>query len=419
MAVSLPPLPTELLLKVIESERIPVDRKRLFSTMRVTCAELSSNLVHFFGSEYFRTIRVEISQSTFLQLRSISKGPLRVHFQDVVIGITTLFEQNFFETTSDETDASQCSWYSEGTFADMDVRYCECSFVESIVEFIADGSFSRMLCAALSGFSNLKTFTIAPPSAPDEFVKGKIIEINIRWSIACKVLLNAVLIGNFALEELSIPQGCEHPSMPLSALEMITAHWPQWPSPLLKLHLNLAYDPTDGTTRHVVCLCNELIRILVSSTMGVTLLSTLLRKLTTLMDLRLALRESPHYYFKALAKALPTTMGLHRLELSDISTRYRYIAMVLRTCKETLRSLTLSHVTFGEPENFDKMVMLCHYQLKLRESFFRGINAENKGLHFGHFNKRRPQTVEGLTTTPYFPDSSFLVTATGYRPIRV
>lgn len=227
MAASLPALPTELLLKVIKDEALPADQRHSYPALRATCVELNAKLVHFFGSKYLCTIKVELSPADFLQLGVISRGRMCVYVENIVFAVSTLFEQRFFESSSDKTDISQCSWYSEGTFADMDVCYCRCNFVEPIADFVADGSCSQMLCAAFSAFSNLRTFTIIPPRVSDSIVKGKIAEINSCWSLSCKVLLNAVLIENFALEQLSIARGYACSGIPLSALEMITAHWPK------------------------------------------------------------------------------------------------------------------------------------------------------------------------------------------------
>lgn len=56
-----------------------------------------------------------------------------------------------------------------------------------------------------------------------------------------------------------------------------------------------------------------------------------------------------------------------------------------------------------DEDNFVKIILLCSHQLKLRKCTIRGINAGNKGLYFGHFNKRRPQTAaEGLSKSAYF-----------------
>jgi hypothetical protein len=89
-------------------------------------------------------------------------------------------------------------------------------------------------------------------------------------------------------------------------------------------------------------------------------------------------------------------MGLQTLDLQNISTRSRYIVKFLESCKDTLRSFSLSHSTLVEPNNFEQLIRLCTYILRLRKCVFRGLNAGNKGLHFRRFNQLRPQTVEGL-----------------------
>ncbi|KAH3910304.1 hypothetical protein HBH56_149930 [Parastagonospora nodorum] len=201
--------------------------------------------------------------------------------------------------------------------------------------------------------------------------------------MSCKTLLAAALAGAIALEELSIECIPGNSRMPLSALEVIASNWPQWATSLVKLRLNLVNDLQED-----------------SFPMSVRMMTAHLVNFTALVRLQLSLLNIPALYFKQLAKALPI-MGLQTLDLQNISSRYRYIAKFLKSCKDTLRSFSLSQSTFVELKNFYQLIRQCTYRLELRKCNFRGSNAGDKGLHFGDFNELRPQTVEGLSHSPF------------------
>ncbi|KAH4333034.1 hypothetical protein HBI71_104510 [Parastagonospora nodorum] len=177
MAASLPSLPAELLLHIIEcgpdprllkggyrglpfhiSGIMPDNQRSMLIALRTTCVELNAKLAYFFGSKYLKDIIGSLSEPGLLRLQEISKGPLRVHVQRVTIAVSTLFQQHFYETDSDSTDATQCSWYSKSALEEMDVQYCECNFVESVAQFVADGSCSRLLRPVFSGLFKSKSF---------------------------------------------------------------------------------------------------------------------------------------------------------------------------------------------------------------------------------------------------------------------
>lgn len=278
---------------------------------------------------------------------------------------------------------------------DMDVQYCECYFIESVAQFVADGSCSCLLCPALSGLVNLKAFTIQPPRVDRDLIKTKSAEIQRRWFMSCKTLLVAALTGAIALEELSIERIPGNSRMPLSALEVIASNWPQWATSLVKLQLNFVNDIHEGMVRH-----QDRSKLTLSNHqdtfhMSVRMITAHLVRFTALAHLQLSLLNTPALYFKQLAKALPM-MGLQTLDVQNISTRYRYIVKFLSSCTDTLRSFSLSHSRLAERDNFEQSIRLCTYILKLRKCVFRSLNAGNQGLHLGRFNQSRPQTVEDL-----------------------
>jgi len=141
----------------------------------------------------------------------------------------------------------------------------------------------------------------------------------------------------------------------------------------------------------------QLTIVLVMYPLSVQLLTQLLRGLTALIDFEFSLRKSPVGYFKQLTKALQP-MNLQRLKIAHIKTRYRYLALFLRSCKATLRSLTLELITLNEHECFETILLLMIHELKLRDCAIRGMNAGDQGLCFHKFNLQRPHTDYNIPT---------------------
>jgi hypothetical protein len=86
--------------------------------------------------------------------------------------------------------------------------------------------------------------------------------------------------------------------------------------------------------------------------------------------------------------------NLHHLELCTIQTDFDNLGKILEPCKSTLRSLTLSHITFAVWENFPKLLNLLVDELNLTECAFRGLCVATSGLHFGRVNEQRPQALD-------------------------
>jgi len=246
MPPSLPGLPAELLLKIIETEALPEEQKRQFSRLRATCREINAKVVYFFGSKYFKKLKVKLNETGLLRLQAISRGPLRIHVHNMRIDVATLFDQVVFSHDSDTTDASLCSWYSDTAMGDMDIGNFKCEFNESVANFIMDGTCSQVLSPALLQFKNLKTFKINEPVVMGRMVKEKMEGIESRWLMASKVVLASAFAGIVALEQFSVEQVWQSLPMPLSALEVAAIHRPNWSTTLQKLQLDLVNDLKEG-----------------------------------------------------------------------------------------------------------------------------------------------------------------------------
>jgi hypothetical protein len=239
MAASLPGMPAELLLEIIESEPYAPDQKYLFTTLRATCSQINAKIVYFFGSRYVKHAEFSLSEASFLRLQAHSKSSLSVHLPRITIDGVTLFTERFREYDSDTTDSSQSSWYTKDQLKSIGVEKCIFTFSESIANFMVSGSCSQMLIAALPRFLNLKAFRISPPYYAGEMIAKKLQEIESRWLVASKILLAAVVAGNIGLEEFAIERGYDELQLPLSALDITAGHWSKSSSSLQRLQLEL------------------------------------------------------------------------------------------------------------------------------------------------------------------------------------
>jgi hypothetical protein len=172
MAASLPGLPAELLVKIVENEAIheamPFRQRLLLVEIRTTCREIHAKLIYFFGSRYLKDIEIKLAGLGMRKLQAIVDSPLRVHVRETTIDLMTLFKMRYLNDHPDTTDASQSSWYSSSAMCDMDISKCECSFNKDVANIIVDGSISQMLSPALSKFANLTSVSITPISSLTE-----------------------------------------------------------------------------------------------------------------------------------------------------------------------------------------------------------------------------------------------------------
>lgn len=125
--------------------------------------------------------------------------------------------------------------------------------------------------------------------------------------------------------------------------------------------------------------------------MYVQLLAQLFKKHPASIVVRLHLDNCPVDFFKELAKGMPHT-NLRRIKLSGITTRYKYLAVFLRSCESTLRSLTLDHVNLIKMTTSQSITRLMASELKLERCVLRGINVDGRSLRFGKINEMRPWT---------------------------
>lgn len=264
MAATLPGLPTELLLHIIEMEsEQPIQRhlskngstlpmqQRLFAALRATCAEIDIKLSHFFAAKHLTKIKASLSQTGISYLETIAKQWFCSHVQTIWINADSLFAQRFYEYTSDAADASRCSWYGSAAYNDMDIQYCKCTFDEGVADFIADGSCGRMLRAVLSSFQNLKCLWIIIPMVNGEVVEEKLQAIQSRWAMASQVLFDVVLTDMPTLQEFAVKKVCtwyRHPvPLPLSTMDAVALRDPVWIHSLRKLDLRLINYLQEGS----------------------------------------------------------------------------------------------------------------------------------------------------------------------------
>jgi hypothetical protein len=172
-------------------------------------------------------------------------------------------------------------------------------------------------------------------------------------SLACSFQKSTAFTGIAALEEFAIGRDWNTLQLPLSALDTIAANHPNWSSSLQRLQLELENDLKEGGSQHLqgqIHLANASPEAL---TFNIILVSSFFRRLTVLVDLQMAPRKAPASYFKQLSVAMPV-MALQRLKLSHVTTRHKYLVTFLRSYKDTLRSITLDHITLTDNGTINK-----------------------------------------------------------------
>ncbi|KAF2829658.1 hypothetical protein CC86DRAFT_285349, partial [Ophiobolus disseminans] len=94
-------------------------------------------------------------------------------------------------------------------------------------------------------------------------------------------------------------------------------------------------------------------------------------------------------FFKLLAKAVPV-MQLERLTLSNITTRYKYLALFLHSCRATLRFFKLSMVDLTRENDGIPFFQYLRHELKLDGCVLKRLNVGSHGINFGEVEKQRP-----------------------------
>lgn len=102
MARSLPDLPAELLLKIIEYQPIQKgpdvfempnvmkERKDVYKAHRACCRELNAKLVYHFGRNHFREIRISVDKAGLSLFHAVSQGHLSAHLRSAELALDPL-----------------------------------------------------------------------------------------------------------------------------------------------------------------------------------------------------------------------------------------------------------------------------------------------------------------------------------------
>jgi hypothetical protein len=111
MTCDLPGLPIELLLQIVRCEDADRTRRYLCETLRLTCKELDSKIVRYFGSKHYRLIKVPHTEPGLTRLLCISQGQLADHVKSVTIDYDLIITEHQYACSSRPSDFSEHSWY--------------------------------------------------------------------------------------------------------------------------------------------------------------------------------------------------------------------------------------------------------------------------------------------------------------------
>lgn len=95
-----------------------------------------------------------------------------------------------------------------------------------------------------------------------------------------------------------------------------------------------------------------------------------------------------YLFFKQLSPTI-RPKSLRRLALSHLTTRRKYLATLMRACKDTLKALTLNWVTWRSCD--ERVLEFLRDELHLNEVVLRCLNSEFEGIYSHHVNYERPQ----------------------------
>ncbi|KAI8935012.1 hypothetical protein NX059_008678 [Plenodomus lindquistii] len=368
MAASLPGLPAELLLNIVETERYFWKQRPILATLRALNHETNNKLVDFYGDRHCSHIEVELNRKGILQIQAIARSRLRFHVESIVVECDTILDERSCNPDSESSDAEDCSFYPGRE------RYTKIKFDEDVAEIVGSGLVISALRQALPNLPELEAFSVRGPTIMGSMEKEKTTDVKGRWLIAAKSLLGAVCAEGTTVRELSIHGGrCYHLPVPISALDVVPLHWAQ-STALAKLCLNVVVDVPEATV-------NMYIRCLVQ----------IFTRSPALAELEVSFLKSSAPFFKQFANALPSGC-LRRLVLCHVVTRYKYLAKALRCHKKTLRSLTLDRISLSKSGEQRSLLLFLAGQLKLTRCIMDKIIVAEHSLSFERMRITRVRT---------------------------
>ncbi|KAH7090762.1 hypothetical protein FB567DRAFT_590139 [Paraphoma chrysanthemicola] len=239
MAPTLPDFPIELLLYIAESGTT-LEQIFAHTNLRATCRTLNNKLVHNFELKHFHTARPKLTRTGLRFLLETSNRSIGRNIQTVELSASTLFTPMRIIPGSGPADDSICSWATiEQELSSPMIEPNHSHFNNELLDILADGSCASMLSGALSALSAVKSLKIRSPSIPDGMKATTLHSLRKRWTLACKVLLSAVLSRPNTLEELRLEAGQCDLAIPISTFA-VTAADTSLSDSITKLDLSLA-----------------------------------------------------------------------------------------------------------------------------------------------------------------------------------
>jgi hypothetical protein len=156
MAADLPGLPVELIHQILECDTWYRSRRYICEALRLTCKELNAKILRYYGSEYYKTMNVPLTETGLTRILNISAGQLAYHVESLVIDCDTILSKHNFNCSSQSSDFNKNDWW-DGDSNDSFGEYCftRISFDDRIMDLLKFGGCADLLGRFLSGFSNL------------------------------------------------------------------------------------------------------------------------------------------------------------------------------------------------------------------------------------------------------------------------
>jgi hypothetical protein len=215
MALSLPDLPAELLLEIVDSLE-PSQRRKTMEQLRATHPQIDEKIVHAYALKYHRSVTLHLNRTSLTRFEKIATGYLGANIESVSVSLSGLIRMNIHHPDSECTDTeavalnswlpepskSRDAWESSGTGFIWETNRCRLD--EDFFEFIGDGSCAALLDRTLPKLQNMSSLTIHPVSVPINLGYTQSQEMGDRWRMVMKIMLSAVFNHCRSLQLLNI-----------------------------------------------------------------------------------------------------------------------------------------------------------------------------------------------------------------------
>jgi hypothetical protein len=168
MAHDLPGLPIEILINIvclIELQPIWLGGKSRRNTcldLRLTCQELNTKLLRFYGTEFCGRVKVPLTEAGLRRLLVLSKSAMAPHVQSMAIDCDCLHDREETLESWQLTSFQATDW--DKVWSYNGVEHNELSFYNDVVDMVKSGRCAAFLVPSLDKLANLEELHFLQPT---------------------------------------------------------------------------------------------------------------------------------------------------------------------------------------------------------------------------------------------------------------